>query len=431
VVDAPRAGRRQPGGPRRRGRLLAVGVALTMVAALVPRALADGDATTSGGASEAGTPETPAFETGTFEGGTPEAGASWTGTPAAPVAAGTGGDGGSLLVASTEGGEGDGSGSLAAAGDDPRRTPVPPVMAEDHQQGDRQGTAAAGGQAMVMQDRGDQAREDAQDEAEVPRPDPAACAGAGCPGRPPVPGTVTAEGVGGPSGGVFGGSPDDPRPFDEQLADLQELLDVVEDFVQEDQEYRQLLEQEGREYTGPLDESWTWLAPALKAHILQAIRQLETDAPEDSDRRRRLERFRAAAERVLGNVPDQSPMSITEPFLPTAPGRLTAGREPVGGHTSPTAHGSAPGLALPPQQAPRGEPVAAGPPALKPPVPEPDIPPLKADAGERLGWHVLLWAGGAAVVGAALLLPVRVLCGLACAKLVPVGVRMPTDPTIG
>src|SRR5262245_22470419 len=105
VIGAPRAGRRQPGGPRRRGRLPVVGVALTMVAALAPRALADGDATTSAGTFEAWAPETPAFETGTSETGTPEAeasetgtpeaGAFWTGTPAAPAAAGTGGDAGS------------------------------------------------------------------------------------------------------------------------------------------------------------------------------------------------------------------------------------------------------------------------------------------------------------------------------------------------
>jgi hypothetical protein len=108
AAPVPRARRQPPRRPRRRGRLLAAGLALVLVAALVPQALADPD--------DGGMPSSESFEAGTFQ---------------APEAVDTGGDENSVPVAPAQDREVADAGDLPTGGEEqPRQDPAPPVVAE-------------------------------------------------------------------------------------------------------------------------------------------------------------------------------------------------------------------------------------------------------------------------------------------------------------
>jgi hypothetical protein len=186
--------------PWRWGRLVAAGLALVLVAPVVPGARADdgqdGGMSASWEPAGAETLEAETLEAETVAGSL-EAESFQAQTPvAAEGADGTGGDTSVTGIASAEG-EGAGGRNLPAGGKEPPQPPAPAVVAEhqpgDQQPGDQQHAAATGGSG----NQGEQAAEPDQAGQDKEGGDPAACAHGSCSEEPSDPGGSTVAAAGG------------------------------------------------------------------------------------------------------------------------------------------------------------------------------------------------------------------------------------------
>jgi hypothetical protein len=207
----PARGRPWPWRPQRWGRLLAAGLAVGLVAAVVPGAHAD----TYGGdsampiSSEAS--ETEGFAEA-FE---------------VPEAVDIGGDANTVRVTPLQDGEDISTGDLAA--DELQQPQAPLAAAEAGPEHLQQDDGATGGQGAGAQEQAGQAGQDVQDVQDVQGGDPIACVGGGCSDAPPVLGAPFAAAVGDASGGASGDASGDASGGDEDLnRSLDRAIDNLE-----------------------------------------------------------------------------------------------------------------------------------------------------------------------------------------------------------